>query len=88
MRQKRQNSVREHLEENLGMYFFVLLIFTLGIIAGTLFTRFLTSEQVAELNQIFFNFFDYLTLQEPLNQALIFALLLQHGIFTGDLVER
>jgi stage II sporulation protein M len=82
VRQKRQNSVREHLEENLGMYFFVLLIFTLGIIAGTLFTRFLTSEQVAELNQIFFNFFDYLTLQEPLNQALIIRRsLLQHGIF-------
>ncbi|HZK25421.1 MAG TPA: stage II sporulation protein M [Oscillospiraceae bacterium] len=82
MRQGRQYSISEHLQENKGMYFLAMIIFTIGIAAGALATRLLTIEQIAELKQIFFNFLDYLTLQEPLNQTMILRRsLLQHGIF-------
>ena len=82
MRQGRQNGALAHLEENLGVYLLVIAFFTIGIIIGSLAVRSLTAQQISELNQIFFNFLDYLTLDEPLNQTLILQRsLIENGIF-------
>ncbi|NLZ38824.1 MAG: stage II sporulation protein M [Firmicutes bacterium] len=82
MRQGRRNGALAHLEENIGIYLFVTAVFTVGIIAGSLAVSLLTAEQLTELNQIFFNFLDYLTLDEPLNQTFILQRsLMQNGIF-------
>ncbi|MCR3923179.1 MAG: stage II sporulation protein M, partial [Firmicutes bacterium] len=82
MRQGRQNSVMEHLQENFAMYILVTIIFTLGITGGAFSVRLLTDVQIKELNQVFFNFLDYMTLEEPLNQSLILQRsLLQNGVF-------
>ena len=79
---RHKNGLFHHLQENIKVYLLVFILFTAGIIAGSLSVYWLQAEQVEELNRVFFGFIDYLSGQKPLNQILILKQsLLQNGLF-------
>lgn len=71
MLQNVKQAFTEHIRDQFGMYLLVLLIFTLGVVAGALSVKLMGDAQASELNEYFYLFVDYLTEQQPVNQALI-----------------
>jgi stage II sporulation protein M len=69
--QNLKQAFAEHIREQFGMYLFVLLIFTVGVVAGALSVRLMGEAQASELNEYFYLFVDYLTERQPVNQTLI-----------------
>jgi stage II sporulation protein M len=82
VRRRLQHMAVEHVQEHFGIYLMVIFTFILGISAGALAVRWLEESQINELNQYFFNFVDYLSDQQAMNQRLIMQRsLLQNGKF-------
>lgn len=82
MRQSLREAMGEHLRENIGIYFLVAGMFVAGTGAGAFSVRLLNENQIRELNEVFFNFLDFLTGQQQINQSMIFQRSLAHnGLF-------
>lgn len=78
-----REGIEGHVREQMGIYLVVILIFALGIIAGSLSIRLLEAGQVTELNDYFYGFVDYLTDQQPIDQMQI---LQRSLVYNGQII--
>ncbi|EEG78300.1 stage II sporulation protein M [Dethiobacter alkaliphilus] len=78
-----RQTIESHVREQVGIYLVVLLVFTLGIVAGSLSVRLLGEGQVMELNDYFYGFVDYLTEQHPIDQMQV---LQRSLLYNGQIV--
>ncbi|MCW3490245.1 stage II sporulation protein M [Dethiobacter alkaliphilus] len=78
-----RRTIESHVREQVGIYLVVLLVFTLGIVAGSLSVRLLGEGQVMELNDYFYGFVDYLTEQHPIDQMQV---LQRSLLYNGQIV--
>ncbi|MBS4007982.1 MAG: stage II sporulation protein M [Clostridium sp.] len=66
-----QELFAEHIRSQWFLYMLVILIFTLGVVAGALSVRLLDEGQSRELNEYFYGFVEYLAEEQPMSQSLI-----------------
>lgn len=86
MRRGFKDALTEHIRHQCGLYLFILLIFTLGVAAGSLSLRWLAETETREITDYFMRFIRSLRLGEPFNPLpALRRSLLQNGVFAAFL---